>query len=143
MNDRLFPWSAYSCFVLFCFIATSKQMCNVQKSVPISEEMYIPEFQVVYLITIEKLSLFDQCLSIIVIWTIRTLTYINLGSKKKKRNMETYFINKKSEEIYNWSPFFQKCPHKPMWVFRCGPFREKGKKEKKNHIKPILEITKA
>lgn len=45
-NDDLFPMIRLFLFLIAIF----KQMCNIQKSVPISEEMSIPAFQVLYLI---------------------------------------------------------------------------------------------
>lgn len=69
----------------------------------------------------------------ILIWTIRILTYINWTEKKKKKK-NISLVSKKSEEIYNWFPCFQKCPHKPMWVFRCGSIQAERKKIKENHL---------
>lgn len=74
-NDDLFPMIS---MVLF-LIAISKQvLCNLQKSVLILKEMCSSEFQVLYLISIQKPSLFDWCLFITLIWTSRILKYIKL-----------------------------------------------------------------
>lgn len=47
-NSGLFPMKSKFLFLIVIY----KQVCDVQKYVPISEEMGSPQFQVLYLITI-------------------------------------------------------------------------------------------